>query len=340
MIDPVIFTINLGKFQFSLHWYGVLVMVSVLVGEWIAERLIRRRGENPEHLWEGLIWAIPAGVVGARLWYVINDILGGRTWYVSDPLRILQIWEGGLHFYGAVLAGGLAFYLYARRNKVDMRLILDVVSPSLLVGQGLARLGNYINQELYGPPTDLPWGIPIAAQQRMPPWNDLLTYPEDTTRFHPTFAYEMLWNFLSAGLLLWLMRRFKERVRPGTVFAGWLVSAGVGRIWIEAFRPDQPRVPGTDLSYSRIVAVAMVLVGVVILLVKYELIRLPFLSPGPKTYALSPAASEPAPAQPTSEEQEAPVSVDEPEVDGEEEGDQDDGGEVESEGDNAGVGKE
>jgi phosphatidylglycerol:prolipoprotein diacylglycerol transferase len=316
MIDPVIFTINLGKFQFSLHWYGVLVMISVLVGEWIAERLIRRRGENPEHLWEGLIWAIPAGVVGARLWYVINDILGGGTWYASNPVRILQIWEGGLHFYGAVLAGGLAFYLYARRNKVDMRLILDVVGPSLLIGQGIARFGNYINQELYGPPTDLPWGIRIPAQQRMPPWHDLVAFPEETTRFHPTFAYEMLWNFLSAGLLLWLSRRFEKKVKPGSVFAGWLVLAGIGRVWIEAFRPDQPRLPGTDLSYSRIVAGVMALVGVVILLVKYEVIRVPFLSPGPATYAISPAALPSAAAESGGDEPEQVSSTDEPEADG------------------------
>lgn len=314
MIDPVIFTINLGNFQFSLHWYGVLVMISVLVGEWVAERLIRRRGENPEHLWEGLIWAIPAGVAGARLWYVINDILGGGTWYVSNPVRILQIWEGGLHFYGAVLAGGLAFYLYARRNKVDMRLILDVVGPSLLIGQGIARFGNYINQELYGPPTDLPWGIPIPAQQRMPPWHDLVAFPEETTRFHPAFAYEMLWNFFSAGLLLWLSRRFEKKVKPGSVFAGWLVLAGIGRVWIEAFRPDQPRVPGTDLSYSRIVAGVMALIGTVILLVKYEVIRLPFLSPGPATYAISPAASRPAPTEVDSDRLEQGSSTDEPEA--------------------------
>jgi phosphatidylglycerol:prolipoprotein diacylglycerol transferase len=334
MIDPVIFTINFGNFQFSLHWYGVLVMISVLVGEWIAERQMRRQGESPEHLWEGLIWAIPTAVVGARLWYVINDILGGGTWYTSAPVRILHIWEGGLHFYGAVLAGALAFYIYARRNKVDILLILDVVAPSLLIGQGIARFGNYINQELYGPPTDLPWGIPIAPPQRTPPWHDLVAFPE-STRFHPTFAYEMLWNFLSAGLLLWLSRRFEKKVKPGAVFAGWLVLAGVGRVWIEAFRPDQPRVPGTDLSYSRIVAVVMALVGTVILLVKYEVIRLSFLSPGPATYAISPAASKPAPAKAEGKEQAQTGSADEPEAESEEEVGSDDVSPVTAEGDDA-----
>jgi phosphatidylglycerol:prolipoprotein diacylglycerol transferase len=287
MIDPVIFTINIGSFQWSLHWYGVLVMIGVLVGEWIAEREMRLRGGDPEHLWEGLIWAIPAGVIGARLWYVVSDIMGGNTHYVAEPLRILRIWEGGLHFYGAILFGALAFYVYARRHKVDMRLILDAVGPSLLVGQGLARFANYINQELYGPPTDLPWGIPIAAEHRIPPWHDLRLYPEATTRFHPTFAYEMLWNFVSAGVLLWLSRRFAKKLRPGVAFAGWLILAGVGRVWIESFRPDQPRLPGTDLSYSRVVAALMVVVGILFVLIRYEVIRLPFLRLGPDSYRIA-----------------------------------------------------
>jgi phosphatidylglycerol:prolipoprotein diacylglycerol transferase len=248
---------------------------------------MRRQGGDPEHLWEGLIWAIPAGVIGARLWYVVNEILGGSEYYLVEPVRILRIWEGGLHFYGAVLFGGLAFFAYARRRHVDMRLILDVVSPSLLIGQGIARFANYINQELYGPPTGLPWGIPIAPQNRVPPWRDLSRYPE-STRFHPTFAYEMLWNFAAGALLLWLSHRYEKKIKPGSLFAGWLILEGVGRVWIESFRPDQPLLPGTGLSYSRLVAAVMAIAGAAILLIKYEVIRVPFLSPGPDTYSVGP----------------------------------------------------
>lgn len=292
MIDPIIFTLRLGEFQFSLHWYGVLVVISVLLGEWIAEREMRRRGLDTEHLWEGLIWAVPAGVIGARLWYVIADILGGNRYYLQNPADIPAIWKGGLHFYGAILLGGLAFYWYARRAHLDMRLILDVVSPSLLIAQGFARIANWINQELYGPPTDLPWGVPIAPEYRLPPWDNLEAFPEETTRFHPTFFYEMIWNLLAAGLLLWVSRRFARKLRPGTIFAGWLILAGVGRVWIEAFRPDQPRLPGTDLSYSRLVAMIMALAGILWLLVDYGLIRIPFVpSRAPaRTPALAPDA--------------------------------------------------
>lgn len=292
MIDPVIFTINLGNFTFSLHWYGVLAVIGILVGEWFAEREMRRRGGDPEHLWEGLVWAIPAGIIGARLWYVLNDIMGGGQYYILNPGRIVRIWEGGLHWYGGMLFAGLAFYIYARSNKVDIRLILDACAPSLLIGQGIARLGNFINQELYGQPTDLPWGIPIDAMHRMPPWNDLVQFPLETTRFHPAFAYEMIWNFLTAGLLLWVAQRYAKKVKPIVTFAGWLIVAGIGRVWLESFRPDQPRLPGTGISYTRIVAAGMALAGILIVLVRYNVIRLPFLRQGPDTYVFAPVASE------------------------------------------------
>jgi phosphatidylglycerol:prolipoprotein diacylglycerol transferase len=118
-------------------------------------------------------------------------------------------------------------------------------------------------------------------------------YPEETTRFHPTFAYEMVWNVMAGGLLLWIGRRYSDRLRPGTILAGWLILAGLGRFLIETFRPDQPRVPGTDISFTRIVAGLMVLGGILMLLVKYEVLRIPFISPGSKTYRIvAPEAAE------------------------------------------------
>lgn len=288
-MDPVIFTIRLGEFAFSLHWYGVLAVAGILVGEWVAERELRRRGGDPDYLWEGLTWAIPAGIIGARLWYVANDIMGGGTYYREAPARILRVWEGGLHWYGGMLFAGLAFYAYARYRRIDIRLILDAVAPSLLIGQGIARLGNYINQELYGPPTSLPWGIPIDPQYRIPPWNDLSRFPAATTRFHPAFAYEMLWNFLCAGLLVWLSRRYEKRLRPLSLFAGWLILAGVGRVWLESFRPDQPVIPGTGISYTRVVAALMALAGTLLALVQYRVIRIPSIRPDSEPYGLGQA---------------------------------------------------
>jgi phosphatidylglycerol:prolipoprotein diacylglycerol transferase len=215
---------------------------------------------------------------------VLNDIFGGGRSFIDTPGRLFRITEGGLHIYGAILFGGLVAYIYARKKKIDLWMLLDAVGPALLIGQALARPANYINQELYGPPTDLAWGIPIDEVNRIPLYQNLEVYPVETTRFHPTFAYEIIWNFLAAGVLLWVTRRFKARVKPGAAFAAWLLLAGIGRVVIESFRPDQPRIPGTEFSYSRLVAALMAIAGLVWLLIRYEVIKIPFLSPGPENY--------------------------------------------------------
>jgi len=286
MIDPVIFTIHLGKIELAFRWYGLLIATGVMVSAWLAEKEIVRRGGKSEFVWDALLWVLPAGIIGARVWYVLNDIFGGGRTFIDDPGRIIRITEGGLHIFGAVVFGLGAAYLFARRHKVDMLLLLDSVAPALLVGQAVSRPANFINQELYGPPTNLPWGIPIDGHHRLTPWSDLTLFPVETTRFHPTFAYEMVWNFLSAGLMLWLVRRYEDKIKPGAAFAGWLLLAGVGRVIIESFRPDQPRIPGTDLSWSRLIYAIMAVAGFVWLLVRYEVIRLPFISPGPQKYIL------------------------------------------------------
>lgn len=287
MIDPVIFSIKLfGGLTLTLRWYGLLAMLGVMVAAWIAERELQHRGEDGEHIWNALIWALPAGVVGARLWYVVNTTLGGNPYYMENPGQIINIPQGGLHFYGGLLFGAAAMILYIRRYKLDPWLILDVSAPVTMIGQAIARPANFINQELYGQPTTLPWGIPIEAQHRIPPYNDLSLYPE-STRFHPTFAYEMLWNFATIGLLLWAARRFPEKFKPGALFGWWLVLAGAGRVWIEFFRPDQPRLPGTDLSYTTLVSALMAVAGTLVLLARYGVLRLKFAKGWEEDYRLT-----------------------------------------------------
>ena len=210
MIDPIIFTIELGDFQLDFRWYGVLVVLGVMVGAWVADKEIVRRGGKSDWIWDGLLWVLPAAIIGARAWYVLTDILGGGKSFLDSPIRIFRITEGGLHIFGAILFGGLAAYLFARRNKVDIWLLLDSVAPSLLIGQAVARPANLINQELYGPPTALPWGIKISEVNRISPFNDMATYPEESTRFHPTYAYEMIWNFVAAGIQVFPKRAFRQ----------------------------------------------------------------------------------------------------------------------------------
>jgi len=275
MIDPVIFTIRIGGWEFPLRWYGVIVMVGVIVGSLIVERELRRRGENGDRIWDALIWVLPAGIIGARLWYVLNATLGGNRFYIENPLQIINIPQGGLHIFGGMLLGAAALLYYLRQNKLDPWIFLDSAGPALLIGQAIGRIANFINQELYGPPTTLPWGIPIAPENRIAPYADLSPYPVET-RFHPTFAYEMLWNLIAAGFLLWLSRRYKEELKPGALFAGWLVLAGVGRVLIELFRPDQPKIGDLGISYSSLVAALMAIIGAVMLMARYKAINLKF----------------------------------------------------------------
>lgn len=275
MIDPVIFTIRIGSLEFPLRWYGVIVMIGIIVGSLIVERELRRRGENGDRIWDALIWVLPAGIIGARLWYVLNATLGGNRYYIENPGQIINIPQGGLHIFGGLLFGAIALLYYLRKNNLDPWLFLDSAGPAMLIGQAIGRLANFVNQELYGPPTTLPWGIPISPEHRLPDYTDLNQYPVET-RFHPTFAYEMLWNFLAAGFLLWLSRRYKDQLKPGALFACWLVLAGLGRVIIELFRPDQPKIPGLGFSYSSLFAALMAIAGAVLLMARYKVINLKF----------------------------------------------------------------
>ncbi len=287
MIDPVIFSFHIGSFSIALRWYGVLVMTGAVVAAWFAEREVTRRGEKGQMIWDALIWLLPAGIIGARLWYVINATLGGDPYFRDNPSQIVNIPQGGLHIYGGLLLGGIVMFFFLRHHKMDIWLFLDSIAPTVLLGQAIARPANFINQELYGQPTTLPWGIPIDAVHRIGVYRDLAQYPLETTRFHPTFAYEMIWNFLAFALIIYLTRRFYDRLKPGTVFFGWLVLAGVGRVFVEFFRPDQPKIGDLGFSYSALVFGLMAIVGAVMLLARYKAINLKFAENWEEEYKLS-----------------------------------------------------
>jgi phosphatidylglycerol:prolipoprotein diacylglycerol transferase len=268
-IDPVIFSFKLIYWTITLRWYGVLVMLGAVVGAWWAEREIRRRGENGEVIWDAMVWVLPFGILGARVWYVVNNILSGSTYYTDDPIRMLYITEGGLHIFGGLLFGVIVLYFFLKRNGLDTWLFLDALAPATLLGQAIARPANFINQELYGQPTLLPWGIQITANHRLPQFSDLSQFPVETTRFHPTFAYEMVLNFLIVLFLWWLSRRYEEEMKPGALFSTWLLLAGLSRTFIEFFRPDQPRIGETFISYTMLVSFLMAITGLIMLLARY-----------------------------------------------------------------------
>lgn len=284
MIDPVIFSIG----GFSLRWYGVIVMLGVIVGSLMVERALKRHGEDSDTIWDALIWVLPIGILGARLWFVMNATLGGDTRYANDPAEILKVWHGGLHIFGGLLLGGAALLIYLNKNNLDTWLFLDAAGPAVLVGQAIGRIANFINQELYGPPTTRPWGILITnIDNRLTQYKDLIKYPIESTRFHPTFAYEMLWNFTTAGILLWLSRRYGKQLKPGTIFAGWLIAAGFGRVFIEFFRPDQPKIAAWGISYTTIVSALMAVTGAVLLMARYKAINLSVAEDWEEEYKIS-----------------------------------------------------
>ncbi len=287
MIDPVIFSFHIGTFEFALRWYGILVMLGVVVAGWFASREVTRRGENGESVWDALIWILPVGIIGARLWYVANATLGGNMYYAQNPIQIMNIPQGGLHFYGGLLFGAIAMAYYLRQYQMDFWLFLDAIAPATLLGQAIARPANFINQELYGQPTTLPWGIPIDAVHRLGIYQDMAQFPAATTRFHPTFAYEMIWNFLIFGLIIYISRRFAGQIKPGTLFFGWLVAAGLGRFLIEFFRPDQPHLGASWISTTQVVTILMMIAGLILLVYRFGKLKLP-LPALPDEYKLAP----------------------------------------------------
>lgn len=236
MIDPI--ALRIGGIE--IHWYGVIIATAVLVAGIVGTREARRRGEDPDQGWSMLLPVIIFAVIGARLYHVIHQ------WgYYSEHLDLIpQIWIGGLGIPGVIAGGGLAVILFTRRAGLSTARWFDIFAPALLLGQAIGRLGNFVNQELYGPPTDLPWGIPIDAAHRVPEYMNLTQYPVDTTRFVPLFAYEAILNLVGLVVLLWVARRFASWLYDGDVFLLYLVWYGAVRSLLENFRTQNWHILG------------------------------------------------------------------------------------------------
>ena len=231
MIDPILFQV--GPLQ--VHWYGVIIATAVLAAGFIGTMEARRRGEDPEVGWSMLLPVLVLAVIGARIYHVIHE--WGPV-YSQDPALIPQLWRGGLGIPGAVVGGVIAIWLYCRVARLNTLRWFDIFASAMLLGQAIGRLGNFVNQELYGPPTDLPWGIPIDAAHRTSAYTDLSQFPVETTRFHPLFAYEGLLNLVGLVLILWIARRFAHRLFDGDILLLYLVWYSAVRTVLEPFRDD------------------------------------------------------------------------------------------------------
>jgi phosphatidylglycerol:prolipoprotein diacylglycerol transferase len=238
----------------------------------LAAREAKRRGKDPEHIWNGLLWCLILGFLGARLHHIISspaDGTGGLRSYIDNPISVFELWDGGLGIVGGIAGGVIGVILYSWRHKLDPWQWLDIGALSLPLGQAIVRWANFINQELYGPPTSLPWGIRIDADHRIPRYLDLDRYPVDTTRFHPTFLYESAWFLGVFVLLLWVRRRWSCRLRDGDLFLVYLLVFGIGRAWIEQwFRSDAWRLEN-GLAVGSVISVALALLAGVALLVRH-----------------------------------------------------------------------
>jgi len=269
-VDPILIYIAPN---FGIYWYGFLIVTGVMLGALYAAWRARQDGENPDHVWNGLIAAIILGIIGARLYHVFSEPAGGMvgwSYYRQHPIEILYIRQGGLGIYGAFVGGVLGVVLYAWRAKLRPLQWLDYGAPGLALGQAIGRWGNFINQELYGPPTNLPWGLIIDPEYRIAPYNDLTTYPPDTL-FHPTFLYESLWCLLVFITLALIAHKFKDRLLEGDIFLGYIIGYPLGRFFIEYFRPDAWMIG--PIAAAQLFAIICIVGGVVLLAVRHTMAK-------------------------------------------------------------------
>ena len=211
-----------------LRAYAFGIIIGALLALWIGERRFTARGGRPGLISDVAIWAIPFGIVGARIYHVVTDpqLYFGEG---RNAVDALFIWQGGLGIWGAIAGGAVGALIACRRYDVRFSAVADALAPGLLVAQAVGRLGNYANQELFGKPTDLPWGLEIDAVHRPPGYEHFAT-------FHPTFLYELLWNLAAAALLIAIDRRLK--LTGGRAFALYVMLYTAGRFWIEMLRID------------------------------------------------------------------------------------------------------
>jgi phosphatidylglycerol:prolipoprotein diacylglycerol transferase len=255
--------VHLGPLYF--RYYGMIIMFGAVcaaaLGRWLAGQMGEK---DPDIAWDALIYALIFGIIGARIYHIFTpsqsllDAGIDTMYYLTHPLDIITTWRGGLGMPGAIAGGVLGLYIFAKRRKIDIRILLDAAAPGVALAQAIGRWGNFVNQELYGPPTDLPWGIYIKPENRM---EDYFEYE----RFHPLFLYESLWNLANAIFLVWLWRKYGDRLKQGDLFLAYLVTYPLGRFLLEFIRLDYVPIFGINFNQALMLLVAIVS-GVVIFL--------------------------------------------------------------------------
>jgi prolipoprotein diacylglyceryl transferase len=233
----------------SIHVYGILLALGILAAALITARRWASWGQDRRVWDEVVLWIVLAGIIGARLYHVATD----SEKFEGDWVRVLEIWQGGLSIWGAVIGGTIGTIIVARWKHLDLPLLGDAIAPGLLVAQAIGRFGNWFNQELFGEPTTLPWGLEIDPVNRPAGFEQFAT-------FHPTFLYESLYCLALVALLLWVERRW--RLKSGQLFALYMSTYCFGRFWLENLRIDDAKLVG-PLRVNAWVSVIVFVGGVV-----------------------------------------------------------------------------
>lgn len=236
-------------FGFEIFYYGLILMVGALAGVYLASREVSRKEMDVDFLYDAVPWILFGGIVGARLWHIFTPppsmMAQGITtkYYLTHPLDAINVRAGGLGIPGAVLGGLLIFYWFAWRKGQYFADWADVFAPAIPLGQAIGRWGNFINQELYGAPTDLPWGIYISPENRLQAYSQV-------ERYHPIFLYESLWNLGSVFLLLWIARKFSDKLKSGDLFLVYLITYPVIRFLLDFLRLDASELGGINANQT------------------------------------------------------------------------------------------
>lgn len=260
-LDPIAFTLPIGD-GFPVFWYGIIITAGIAIGAIWGGREIERRGQDPDEFFNGLLIGVLAGYLFARITYVILDVAGDTPGQYTNLFDVLNIRAGGVNILGGFVGAALVVLFYVRWRRLKLWHYADVAGMVILVAQGVGRWGNFINQELYGPPTDLPWGILIEAPYRLPQYAPLA--PD--VRFHPTFFYESLLLIIGFLVLMVLNNRNRDTWKEGTLFGIFLVYWGFERFLLEFLRPDQTSIGDSPITYSMLIALGITLAGVYVLM--------------------------------------------------------------------------
>jgi phosphatidylglycerol:prolipoprotein diacylglycerol transferase len=242
----------------SIHWYGILIGIGILLAYWYVSAELKRRKLPEKPVDDMAFWLILSGVIGARLYFVLFNL----PYFSAYPLDAFKVWQGGLAIHGAIIGGAAAYFIYIFKHKLNWKLYLDVIMPGVLLAQALGRFGNFFNSEAFGGPTNLPWKLFIPLTNRPIGF-------ENIEYFHPTFLYELLWNLVGFVLLILLARLISKKDNfTGVIFYSYLIWYSVGRFFIEGMRLDSLYLG--QFRTAQVVSVILFTFGIIGLIFLYK----------------------------------------------------------------------